>query len=335
MRLREVIAEAARLRQSVVIGGDVFDMARPPLWVAGLLFDAFGQAQAQEVPVWVIPGNHDCDVVWGPELLGHSGWVYVHYINRPDRYTIDGMEVGFIPHLPRAVLDAVSRDGLYQNAYMAAVGDSVDVLISHAHAQGVKNSSDVEVECGDAIAYDPQLFPKCSYALFGHIHRAQTVGNVSYPGSVVVCDYSEAGDPKGYIELTSVESGPRFIEFLHEGVGYRHVRVDLMTKDQVEFPDDKVKSLVNDKLVKVTVYTDDPLKVNEWAIRAVFNKYGYVTRFETVVQREESDAEYDEDEPVSYDRLFETWLSNKDGVPEDIRSEALRIGTKLIAKVLA
>lgn len=343
LRLKEVVDYAAntgasrtmRTGQSIVIGGDVFDSSRPPLWVVAYLCEVFSYAHSKGVDIWIIPGNHDCDVAWGPAVLGETDYNNVHYINTVRRETVDGFDVGFIPHHPRSVVEAIEKEMSWTEYVGRALGDNVDVLVSHAHLKGVRNSSDVEIEAGEAIAFDPAVYPRFGVALFGHIHKGQNIGKVWYPGSMSVCDYSEAEDEKGFLELTDLEKGPRFIEFSHEGNQYKNIRIDLMTKDAVEFPAEKVKALVGGKLVKITAFTNDPLKVDEWAIRKTFNEFGYVTRFETIINRTEAESGFDEDEPtVSYEDLFGTWVGNK-GVSEELAADALPMGKTIIAGVLA
>lgn len=334
-RLSEAIDYAANTKQSVVIGGDVFDSSRPPFWVLGLLMELFKYAKSKGVALWIIPGNHDCDVSWGPDVLGKGDFDNVHYISTPVIATVDGYEVGFLPHIPRAQVEAIEKSTPFSAYVVSLLGSHVPILVSHAHVKGAVNSSDVEVEAGEAIAFDPALYPTFDMALFGHIHKGQQVGGVIYPGSVSTCDYSEAGLAHGFVEVLGLGK-VRFIEFSHRGKEYKHVKIDLINKDAVEFPPEKVKSLVGGKLVKITVFTNDPLKVDEWDIRKAFNEFGYVTKFETIIHREESTAEFDEEEPtVSYETLYETWLTNKDGVSEELRSDALERGKTIIAAVLA
>jgi len=332
VRFKEMVDLAVGLIKKIVIAGDIFDNSRPSPKTIAVFFEMLDYARKKGVMVILIPGNHDCDVRLSSLLVAaKANFSNVIVIEDVDTMDIEGRTVGFIPHIPRRRMEEIED---FPGYVREKLGDEVDILIAHAHVKGVTNSSDVELEAGEAIEFDPALFPKFKVAVFGHIHKGQKFKGVTYPGSMVPCDYSEIEDVKGFIRLEGTDV--HVLGFKHVGMEYKHITVDLVNKDSVEFEPDRVKKLVENKLVKITVYTSDPLKVDEYEMRKAFNEFGRVTRFETIINRPDSEMEsVDDTEDVSYEDLFEEWLDGMEGVEPDVQAGTLEYGKTLIADVLS
>lgn len=332
-RVLEVIDKAAKAKESVVIVGDLFDSPRPTPQVVAQVFDIFQIANNEKVKLYIISGNHDCGVDYSALIVGtKANFPNVTVITDIVVLPVDGVSCAFLPHLPAS--EVVGGVPLSDRLRIEVEAVPAKILFTHAHVRGAKNSSDVEIEAGNAIDYNPETFPKFQSVVCGHIHRAQIIGNCSYTGSVIPCDYSECDDDKGYIHIDNKTLLKSFVLFDTKIQDYKHVTVDLMTKDSVEFPDDKMKKLVGGKLVKVSVFTNDLSKVDEYELRKAFNKYGQVTRFEVILEREDAEAPEIEGTKLSYESLFGEWLDTRDE-KADAKKLALECAKEIVGGVYA
>lgn len=331
-RVCEVIDKAAQAGESVVIVGDLFDSPNPKPIVLVHVFDIFNRAMRQNVPMYIISGNHDCGVDYSALMAGAgANFQNVHFITEIETMPVDGITCAFLPHLPAA--EVVGGAPLADRLREGIAGSGAKILFTHAHVYGAKNSSDVEIEAGNAIDLRPETFPQFDLVVCGHIHKAQVINDkYVYTGSVIPCDYSECEDYKSYIRIQGMEW--EHYPFETKIQDYKHVTVDLVTKDSVEFPDAKMKKLIGGKLVKVTVFTNDLSKVDEYELRKAFNKHGQVTRFEVVLEKDNEEAPEIEDTKVSYEDMFSEWLASRDE-KADVKKLALVCAKEVIGGIHA
>ncbi len=217
------LLETAREQQvdAVLVSGDVYDRAVPPLDSVQLLdrtFLAFAEAR---IPLVLVSGNHDSAV-----RLGFGGGLAaasrIHL-----RTTIAGLtepvvltdahgDVGVygIPYLlPDAAKDSLGVERSHEAvlaeaarrilADAAARGITRTVVLSHAFVTGgtvTESERDIRVGgIGDSPAH---VFDGISYVALGHLHRPQQVslaGSTTvlrYSGSPIAFSFSEKGDAK-------------------------------------------------------------------------------------------------------------------------------------------
>lgn len=210
--------------------GDVFDTGAPVAAAERVVFKflrRIGDAGTRSV---VIAGNHDSAArldAWGTlaEL------VHVHVLGRPrgpdaggvreiavaDGPTIVVAAVPFAPvRMLMTAIEAADDETLVRQRYddgmrriVAALtarfrGDTVNLLMAHAHVQGAKLSgSEREVHLGEQWATTAQaLPPNAHYVALGHIHKPQDVAGPSparYAGSPLQLDFGEVGETKSFV----------------------------------------------------------------------------------------------------------------------------------------
>lgn len=217
---------------AVVIAGDVFDRAVPPVEAVELWDMVITKlALDYKIPTLVIGGNHDSTerLDMGRDLYSRS---HVHVWGRMDRsleplYLEDGYgEIAFCPMPftePRTVLTnlletvpAKQRLDEWQNlavAYgetYAAWADYLRSLVPQgmrtvgmAHtmvAGSITSESERPLVIGGTANVGVDVFAPFNYTALGHIHRPQRMGtdNIRYSGSLLKYSFDEANHNKSF-----------------------------------------------------------------------------------------------------------------------------------------
>jgi len=339
-RFREVIEFVAP--GILVVAGDVFDSEHPHTYVIDQLLNCLRYAVSKGVAVYLLTGNHDCGVRYHSLHYVKKLLPGIHLISSPMFIPMRGQSVLLLPHMPRADLErAIAKHGSYADYALAVIPEcmqgSLDVIIGHAHIAGAQNASDIEIEAGDALRFDPADYFKFKVGIFGHIHKHQTLknGKIVYTGPVCTCAFDEAEYEKGFINLNDQES--TFVPFSTPETQYKHITVDLVNKDELKLNPYKVREVAEGKLLKVTVYARDQMQIDKYKICKAFNEFGQVMRFETMICNKIGELE-DElaDEifkGVDYNAVLKNWLESKK-LPKLELERALKLGSEVIAEVL-
>lgn len=198
----------------VLVAGDLYDRALPPVDAVRLADDLLGRLAAI-APVVVITGNHDSAprLAFGAGLLAGAGLhlrTDVARIGEPVMlgttavYAIPYLE----PDLVRAELGCERGHGPALEAAMARVradaatrGAGRTVVMAHAFVAGAQETgSERDLSVGGAASVTAALFAGTDYAGLGHIHRPQASGSVArYSGSPLALSFSEAQDTKSVV----------------------------------------------------------------------------------------------------------------------------------------
>jgi exonuclease SbcD len=236
--LDEVVAIGdAQHADLVVVSGDVFDRAAPPVEALSLGLTALLRL-AEDRPVVVVAGNHDSPELFEAlaPLLRPRGVHMVGAIRPPDGGGLLGPDelgvpavVACFPFLREGRVVDFMRDagkwyGQYAEkvaqitaAYNAALvvragADLVPLLVAHFMVSGVRVShSERELHIGDAYTATAQAIPAGpQYVALGHIHAPQSVPGAAVPaeyaGSLLPLDFGEAGERKRVV-LVDAEPG--------------------------------------------------------------------------------------------------------------------------------
>lgn len=209
---------------ALVIAGDLFDRAVPPVEAVSLLGDFFERVASDlAIPVIAISGNHD-----SPDRLGFGAGVLargrVHLLTsfgrRASPVVVERgkrkLHIYGLPFLePEVARAGLEDDSLttHQAAVAAALGAvardraargaAEAVLVGHLMASGGRESPDSErplVVGGAAqVGVDVLAQGRWSYVALGHLHAAQLVGDrpdIRYSGSPLATTFGEAGYAK-------------------------------------------------------------------------------------------------------------------------------------------
>lgn len=238
----------------VVVAGDVYDRALPPVDAVSLCNEALTRVVDTGSRIVMISGNHDSArrLGFGSGLLDSAG---VHLRTDPRSCGIPVLiddrhgPVAFyaIPYLePDAVRDSFecidrSHDAVLSAAMAAARADlrhrrtTRSVAVAHAFVNGAASSdSERDIRVGGSDAVAPAVFAGMDYVALGHLHGPQTLrapGTTAmrYSGSPLAYSFSEASHTKTVSLIALDENGVTTIDALPCPVprALAHLRGDL------------------------------------------------------------------------------------------------------------
>ena len=224
---------AAERVDAVLVAGDVYDRAIPPVDSVALYEEALARLRAAGARVILISGNHDSARRLGVNsaLIDASG---VHLRTRAaalaDPVLLSDehgpVAVYGVPYLEPALgVPAAGAEGPAQRSHEAVLADAAGRIRADAAARGMtrtiamahawvaggaseqerkqdaerhKSASERDISVG-GIGYVPaRVFDGFSYVALGHLHGRQTLAdNMRYPGSPLPYSFSEKDHKKG------------------------------------------------------------------------------------------------------------------------------------------
>ncbi|MET9494333.1 exonuclease SbcCD subunit D [Streptomyces sp. NPDC006552] len=203
---------------AVVVSGDVYDRAVPPLAAVELYDDALHRLAGLGVPTVMISGNHDSArrLGVGAGLIGRAG---IHLRTEPGRcgepvilpdahgdvafYGLPYLEPALVKDefaLPKAGHEQVLAAAMARvRADLAARAPGTrSVVLAHAFVIGGEPSdSERDITVGGVAAVPAGVFDGADYVALGHLHGSQTLSErIRYSGSPLPYSFSEAGHRK-------------------------------------------------------------------------------------------------------------------------------------------
>lgn len=199
---------------AVLVSGDLYDRALPPVEAVSLCGEALRRLAAEKVQVVIISGNHDSArrLGFGAELMDAAG---VHL--RSDPRTVgepvllsDGTAVYGIPYLEPEVVRG--RWELPERGHTAALTEAMrrvradlatrsgrSVVLAHAFVTGGQASdSERDISVGGVASVPVSVFDGVDYVALGHLHGRQRMSEtVRYSGSPLAYSFSEKDQVKG------------------------------------------------------------------------------------------------------------------------------------------
>ncbi|GGV01309.1 nuclease SbcCD subunit D [Streptomyces litmocidini] len=203
---------------AVLVAGDVYDRAVPPLPAVELFDTALHRLAEAGVPTVMISGNHDSArrLGVGAGLIERAG---IHLRTDPDGIGTPVVlsdahgEVALygLPYLePVLVRERLGAEKGGHEAVLAAAMDRVradlarrpagtrSVVVAHAFvAGGTPSDSERDITVGGVAAVPAGVFDGVDYVALGHLHGSQTLTpRVRYSGSPLAYSFSEADHRK-------------------------------------------------------------------------------------------------------------------------------------------
>ncbi|MFJ3977983.1 exonuclease SbcCD subunit D [Streptomyces sp. NPDC090021] len=203
---------------AVLVAGDVYDRAVPPLPAVELYDRALHRLAELGVPTVMISGNHDSArrLGVGAGLIGRAG---IHLRTDPagcaDPVVLADVhgDVALygLPYLePALVKDEFGTQRVSHEAVLGAAMDRIradlatrppgtrSVVLAHAFVTGGQASdSERDISVGGVEAVPASVFDGVDYAALGHLHGCQTINErVRYSGSPLAYSFSEADHRK-------------------------------------------------------------------------------------------------------------------------------------------
>jgi DNA repair protein SbcD/Mre11 len=210
----------------VVVAGDVYDRALPPVDAVRLADETFARLASSRARVVVTSGNHDSAqrLGFGSRLIDAAG-VFI----RTDASGVGSPVLLHDEHGPVAVYGLPYLDpdvlrepwGLTRRSHEAALAAAMSrvrtdladrpgarsVVLAHAFvAGGEPSDSERDISVGGVSLVPTSLFDDIDYTALGHLHGRHTLTDtVRYSGSPLAYSFSETGHRKG---SWLVELGP-------------------------------------------------------------------------------------------------------------------------------
>ncbi|MFD3416558.1 exonuclease SbcCD subunit D [Streptomyces decoyicus] len=208
----------ARAIDAVLVAGDVYDRAVPPLAAVELFDDALHRLAGLGVPTVMISGNHDSArrLGVGSGLMEQAG---IHLRTDPagcgtpvllaDAH--GPVALYGLPYLePAMVRDTLGARRADHAEVLGAAMDRVradlagrpagtrSVVLAHAFVTGgAVSDSERDITVGGVASVPAAVFDGVDYVALGHLHGCQTLTErVRYSGSPLAYSFSEAGHRK-------------------------------------------------------------------------------------------------------------------------------------------
>lgn len=203
---------------AVLIAGDIYDRAVPPIEAVQLLDETITRILLDHrVPVVMIAGNHDSAerLGFGTRLLARQG---LHLIVRPDRDLTPVVipdEHGPVyfcpipyaePPLVQVTFEApeirdhnLAMSRLARHYSLKLPPGQRAVAVAHAFvAGGQESESERPLSLGGSGWVDTSCFLPFHYTALGHLHQCQSFGaaNICYSGSLMKYSFSESSHKK-------------------------------------------------------------------------------------------------------------------------------------------
>ncbi len=223
---------------AVIIAGDLYDRALPPVEAVDLLDEILAEiVLKRKVPVLSIAGNHDSPtrLQFGSKLMKETGLHIAGDITNLEPIILNDEfgEVHFhlVPFAEPSTVkslfedDSVSTHDDAMKKIVEKIEEKMDkskrhVFIGHAfvtpYGEKLDNTSDSErpLAIGGSECVSAEYFNSFHYTALGHLHKAHYVLNetIRYSGSPLKYSSSEANHEKGYLIVELGRDGQASIE---------------------------------------------------------------------------------------------------------------------------
>ena len=197
---KQFVDYAIKVKPDFIIhAGDLFDTVRPTNRAIKFAVEELLRLSEEDIPMVIISGNHETPKLreTGSPLgfFEHLKNIHVVYKGKYEKIEIGGAMIHAIPH-------SFSKEELIKNIEMASPVDRyINILTMHVGILGIKEFS--RGDFNEQIIPSGYLSPKFDYIALGHYHKATKVTeNAYYSGSTEYFSFKEAGDKKGFFDLS-------------------------------------------------------------------------------------------------------------------------------------
>lgn len=213
---------------AVLVAGDVYDRALPPVDAVAVLHDGLSRLQATGTQVVLISGNHDSArrLGFGSDLIAAAGVHLRTDVAAAGRPVVLDDAAGpvalyAVPYLePDVVRRELEVDDRSHAAVLTAAMTRVradlaqrpgtrSVALAHAFVTGAEPSdSERDITVGGVSSVPVSVFDGVDHVALGHLHGAQRVNHrVRYSGSPIAFSFSEEHHTK-QVQLLTLGSEP-------------------------------------------------------------------------------------------------------------------------------
>src|SRR5699024_1909033 len=217
----------------VIIAGDLYDRAIPPLEAVQLLNETLERIVLDlHIPVIAIAGNHDSPnrLEFGSSMMRNQGFHVVGTMKKEIPKVTINDEYGPVHFYLVPYTDPSQIRTLWADETIRSFDDAMktitkdieksmnmserNVFIGHAfvtpYGEEEENTSDSEkpLSIGGAEYVSAENFEAFDYTALGHLHQAHNVGSdrIQYAGSILKYSLSEEHHKKGYLIIDLLEN---------------------------------------------------------------------------------------------------------------------------------
>jgi DNA repair protein SbcD/Mre11 len=342
---------------AVVIAGDLYDRAVPPVEAVHLLDSVLATIVLDlETPVLAVAGNHDSPsrLNFGSGIMKAAGFHIVGELSFPFEPVVLRDQFGEVhfhlipyaePSIVRHLLgdESVRTHDDSMRRIVELIGERMDaharhVFVGHAfvtpNGEAERNTSDSErpLAIGGVEHVSGQHFVPFHYTALGHLHQAHYVGNptVQYSGSPMKYSISEERHAKGYFVVELDVAGHATVE-KRPLLPLRDLRTVEGYMEEIE------RHAPNDDYVFVRLLDETPVLSPMERVRAVYPNAMHVERKSTLELL--SGNAGGEDGASAYNRakmddltLFKSFYKDVKG--EDVSEETQRLFIEVLQQTL-
>lgn len=230
----------------VVVAGDIYDRALPPVDAVALADAAFARLAASRARVVITSGNHDSAQRLGfnARLADAAGFHLRTHLDRVAEPVLVEDEHGAVAiyGVPYLEPDHAKRFwDLPARSHQAALSEAMrrirldladrpgvrSVVLAHAFVMGgLASDSERDIAVGGVSAVATETFHGIDYVALGHLHgRHRLTDSIRYSGSPLAYSFSEADHLKGSWLVDLDADGLMSAEFLQAPVPRRLVSI--------------------------------------------------------------------------------------------------------------
>jgi len=261
----------------VVVSGDIYDRALPPVDAVALADDAFARLAASRARVVITSGNHDSAQRLGfnARLADAAGFHLRTHLDRVAEPVLIDDEHGPVAvyGIPYLEPDQAKRTwDLATRSHQAALDEAMrrirddlatrpdgtrSVVLAHAFVIGGQASeSERDIAVGGVSSVATSVFDGIDYVALGHLHGRHTLtDSIRYSGSPLAYSFSEADHLKGSWLVDLDAGGFAAATFVEAPVPRRLARITGSIDDLLSLP---TYAAVEDAWIQATL--TDPVR---------------------------------------------------------------------------
>lgn len=346
--ITELIDYAAKEGDDIFHGGDIFEVPDPESYVHYIFSLLLQYAYDKGVRIIFISGNHDCNIKWSA-LSGYSVAIkniLFEFITTPALIrSKDNKTVLLIPHAPKSTICGDKASYLKSIKEKFSNAAKVDVVVTHALVtEALSNGLSVSSETNDAFEFNKSDFVNAPLYVVGHNHSNKLITKGKYkiviPGSIVMNDFGEVGDKKGFYEYKNEEL--KFITFKAKVSKYLQINLDLVKSKYADDINSFILRLIPNNLIKLVITVSEHGDTRERELKDRILKCGSrvvrteIKRIKTTHIKIKS-AEIKKRVVVSkkapYSKLLSDWLDTQE-YDAGIKAIAIKMGEEIIRTCL-
>lgn len=201
----------------VVHGGDLLYRSKVPARLVNMAFAPLIRVAESNIPVYVVPGNHERSAIPFRLLAAHPN---IHIFHRPKTYSLQvkGLSLNLtgFPYIREGIRQKFRRI-LAETGYKKMAADACLLCMHHCVEGASVGPVNFTFRAQDFVVKTADIPPDFTALLSGHIHRFQVLTKdlagrllpvpVFYPGSIERTSFAEKDEKKGFLTLEIATSG--------------------------------------------------------------------------------------------------------------------------------